>query len=62
MTDTQNKSGLPKSFRFSPDEMEKLEAARDRYGSYKAAIMAGLEALDGIDKAAVLKWIKDNSA
>ena len=33
-----------KAFRFSDEELELLEAAKERHGSYKAAIMAGLEA------------------
>ena len=36
------KKTLPKSYRFDPDELAILEAAAERHGSQKAAIMAAL--------------------
>lgn len=40
-------SGIPKSFRFSDDELKILNAAKARHGTYKDAIMAGLRAESG---------------
>lgn len=37
-----SKNDTPKSFRFSPEELAELEAAKKKHGSYKAAIMAGI--------------------
>jgi hypothetical protein len=37
-----SKQDTPKSFRFSPEELAELEAAKHKHGSYKAAIMAGI--------------------
>jgi hypothetical protein len=39
--------GTQKSIRFSDDELKLLEAGRKQYGSYKAAVIAGLNCLDG---------------
>jgi len=38
--------GTQKSIRFSNDELKLLEAGKARFGSYKAAIIAGLRCLD----------------
>lgn len=55
--------GTQKSIRFDADELELLEAAKKRHGSYKAAIMAGLRKEIGandLTKQDVLNWIERN--
>lgn len=42
--------GTQKSIRFSDEELQLLDALQERYGSYKAAIMAGLKMLHGVDR------------
>ena len=59
-----SKQDTPKSFRFSPEELARLEAAKNKHGSYKAAIMAGLESLDrknDLTQKEVLDWIRRNT-
>lgn len=46
-----SKNDTPKSFRFSPEELAELEAAKDQHGSYKAAIMAGIRSANGGNSA-----------
>lgn len=43
----KNRSDLAKTFRFDDEELELLEAAKRKHGTYKAAVMAGLYALSG---------------
>jgi len=53
---------LPRSFRFTPEEMDRLEAAKERHGSYKAAIMAGLDAdaeQGRVSNTALLKMLRE---
>lgn len=40
----------PVVFRFSPEELAELEAAKAKHGSYKAAIMAGIRQTLGADE------------
>ncbi len=39
--------GTQKNIRFDDEELALLDALKATYGSYKAAIIAGLRALDG---------------
>ena len=59
------RNDTPRSFRFTAVELAKLEAAKEKHGgSYKAAIMAGLEALEGkkpITQDQVIDWIRRNA-
>ena len=59
-----NHLGTQKSIRFSDDELELLEAAKKRHGSFKAAIIAGLRKEMGandLSKEEVIEWIKRNA-
>jgi len=40
-------STTSKAFRFSDEELALLERLKDRHGSYKAAVMAGLHQIEG---------------
>jgi hypothetical protein len=63
-TGAMSKQDTPKSFRFSPQELAELEAAKRKHGSYKAAIMAGLDSLkkrNDLTQDQVLDWIKRNT-
>lgn len=53
----------PKTFRFNSDELVVLEAAAAKFGNYKSAVMAGLRFLEGpegLTKADVINWVKNN--
>ncbi|RIJ15931.1 hypothetical protein D1227_06550 [Henriciella mobilis] len=53
---------VPRSFRFTPEEAELLDQLKEEYGSYKAALMAGLRSLKGerqpVTKADVMAWVE----
>lgn len=55
--------GTQKSIRFDADELELLEAAKKRHGSYKAAIVAGLRKDVGSNEMSVddvVSWLQRN--
>lgn len=50
-----------KSFRFSDDEMELLDALKAKYGSYNKGIVTAARrelSKNGLSKAAVIAWIE----
>lgn len=54
---------LPISFKFTPEEKDMLDRLAESHGGRKAAIIAGLEALErknGISKAQVIAAIEEN--
>ena len=58
------RNDTPRSFRFQPDEIELLERLADKHGGAKAAVIAGLRALDGkggVSQKDVLDWIRRNT-
>ena len=60
-TSAMSKQDTPKSFRFSPQELAELEAAKRKHGSYKAAIMAGIRTTVGANEpsnAELLEMLK----
>lgn len=53
--------GTQKSIRFSDEELELLDRLAEKHGTIKAAIMAGLHALDrknDLTQKDVLDWIR----
>jgi predicted transcriptional regulator len=55
--------GTQKSIRFSDDEVKLLDRLAKRHGSIKAAVMAGLHALEArndLTREQVLDWLKRN--
>ena len=56
--------GTQKSIRFSDEELELLEQMAARHGTIKAAVMAGLKALEGhndLTQDQVIDWIRRNA-
>jgi len=56
--------GTQKSFRFSDEELAVLEAAKDKHGTYKDALMAALRREAGandLTQAQVIDWVRKHS-
>jgi hypothetical protein len=55
------RNDIPRSFRFQPDEIELLERLAEKHGGAKAAVIAGLRALEAQKEPsneALLKTLK----